>query len=274
MDSEQRDATDAKAEADILAAMEAKMMQQEEEMKSLKARIRDLEFDEDAHYPQDCYSFIAVHGPGSAEWRPGIFAFGFLAFLFQMMFLVMFFLYIFRRQDLSKLSEKDIDPIVVTAQFTAVLFFSLMPDASLQDIITAHQIWPRTKTEDKTGRMLSCIARFTQGFTATLVALLLIVSSDTSKDIILNFTAVNFISEIDATLFALAKNNVFGGRLAICAENISTKNLPEKATTKKDNRYQVIMVLIFAVMFTATVIFTARMDWREDAYRFFGGEAY
>jgi hypothetical protein len=235
----------------------------------LKDRVSDLEFDEDVHYPQDCYSFIAVHGPGSQKWHPGIFAFGFLSYLFQMTFLLLLFLYFFRSDYFSGDSQlKTLDPIIVTTQFVAVVFFALMPDASLQDMITAHQIWPRTQTADKIGRMISCVVRFTQGFVATLVALILILTSTSAVDIILNFTAVNFISDIDGTLFSLAKKNVFGGTLADAADHISNKHLPEQATAKKYRRYQAVMGVTFLLMVSITIMFTVKQEWKDDIYYF------
>jgi hypothetical protein len=45
--------------------------------------------------------------------------------------------------------------------------------------------------------VFSCTLRFTQGALATAAALLLVVTSSEVIDIVLNFTAINFISALD-----------------------------------------------------------------------------
>ena len=69
-------------------------------------------------------------------------------------------------------------------------------------ICTAVETFPRFDTanndDDKTRRMIfSCILRFIQGGMAIFSSFILIVNSSNVIEIILNFTAVNFISNID-----------------------------------------------------------------------------
>ena len=45
--------------------------------------------------------------------------------------------------------------------------------------------------------IFSCILRFVQGFAATCVTLLLIITTPNVVEIILNFAAVNYISNLD-----------------------------------------------------------------------------
>lgn len=227
----------------------------EQRLAVLEEKVRDLEFNEDTHFPQDCYSFLSVYGPGGEKHDPVVSMFGVLAFVFQMTFLVLLFLFFFRRGDFDKMGGETLDPVVVITQFTAVLFFALMPDASLTDIITAYQIFPHfsSTNDDRWSRRLAGLLRMIQGISATFVALVLILTSDTSIDIILNFTAVNFISDIDGTLFSLAKNGVFGAKLGDAAKHISNKLLPKDTTEHKTFNYVVVMVLVFLLMVSATI---------------------
>jgi len=52
------------------------------------------------------------------------------------------------------------------------------------------------------------------------------MSSDNALDIILNFTAVNFISDLDEAAFSYAKSGVFGPILTGETKPIAGTNLP------------------------------------------------
>mmetsp|Transcript_5070 Transcript_5070/g.9770 ORF Transcript_5070/g.9770 Transcript_5070/m.9770 type:complete len:86 (-) Transcript_5070:55-312(-) len=80
----------------------------------------------------------------------------------------------------------------------AMLSYCIFADESVKDTVTAVELWPKIKKvrkDDNVHRiMLSCAMRFFQGILAALVVLLLVISTQDVIDIILNFTAVNFIS--------------------------------------------------------------------------------
>ena len=80
----------------------------------------------------------------------------------------------------------------------ALLSYCTFADESVKDMTTAIEMWPSIKKAQKGNHvkriMLSCFLRFLQGLMAILVALLMIVTTADVIDIILNFTAVNFIS--------------------------------------------------------------------------------
>ena len=58
--------------------------------------------------------------------------------------------------------------------------------------------------------IISCSLRFIQGFLAIIATFLLIVTSDDVIEIVLNFAAVNFISNLDEVGFELAKWGKYG----------------------------------------------------------------
>ena len=72
---------------------------------------------------------------------------------------------------------------------------------TLTILCTAVETFPRFDTatiDDKTRRILfSCLLRFIQGSMAIFSSFVLVVNSSNVIEIILNFTAVNFISNID-----------------------------------------------------------------------------
>jgi hypothetical protein len=88
-------------------------------------------------------------------------------------------------------------------QFYCVLFILLILLCSFSSIsfCTAVETFPRFDTatnDDKTRRLIfSCLLRFIQGGMAIFSSFVLVVNSSNVIEIILNFTAVNFISNID-----------------------------------------------------------------------------
>ena len=94
----------------------------------------------------------------------------------------------------------------LSASFLMYIYFSFV--SQIQSLITtliilctAVETFPRFDTatmDDKTRRMLfSCLLRFIQGSMAIFSSFVLVVNSSNVIEIILNFTAVNFISNID-----------------------------------------------------------------------------
>ena len=120
------------------------------------------------------------------------------------------------------------NPIVRTAQITSIASYFIFADASLQDIIRAVKCFPYAKANDGDSvrcMRLSCIFRGIQGTLAMFVVLLLIITSNTVVDLLLNFTAVNFISELDDYAFELAVSGEFNEALEEESERIANEDL-------------------------------------------------
>ena len=87
-------------------------------------------------------------------------------------------------------------------------------DASVMDIVTATQSFPRfsmTTSKDNVWCIaFSCFLRLLQGLCAVSVSIILVFNSDSVIEIILNFTALNFISALDDVGFELAKMGKYG----------------------------------------------------------------
>lgn len=195
-----------------------------------------------AKYPADCYSFLSLHSPFES---PMFFAFGLTVWLFQMSFL---FLMVLRVAGGKKLSEnEDMDnpdngffsyfiPSNVSSlsrmtQFLALLSYCVFADDSLKDIVKAVETFPnfaKAKPEDKVGWMVvSSALRFSQGALATVVVLLLVIQTQDVIDIILNFTAVNFISGFDDIAFELAQWGKYGPGFKAEADRIEDLTVPD-----------------------------------------------
>lgn len=220
-------------------------------------------YNPDGKYPHDNYSFIALNGPTNGSWPSKnflFFLFGLLPFVFQMLFLGML---VWSETDELRGtigendnpdSEKDglmgnlaafipanANQIIRWTQVTAILAYSVFPGSSLTDIVKAVQIFPTFSTSQSGNSIewlrFSCTLKLIQGLLATFSTLLLVVTSNQVVDIILNFTAVNFISNLDDHAFHLAKSGDFGPALQKEAKRIVTTDLPVSTNAKKQPRY-------------------------------------
>ena len=178
--------------------------------------------DESALYPQDCYSLISLHGP-----KTGFFWFGLMVFSVQMSFLLLMILSVVNPNwkvgiiddnpwegNIADYIATESSPLLRGAQFMSLLTFVVFADASMLDIITAVHTFPNfavVTNKDKIGCMLaSCFLRFIQGAFASIVAVILVFTSSTVIEVILNFTALNFISALDNVAFEFAKDGKYG----------------------------------------------------------------
>lgn len=232
----------------------------------------------DETYPEDTYSFIALHSP-EFNWKwikkdSLFFLFGLFPFIFQMLFLG---LLLFSKTNelrgtigetdnsdeenegimtlLASFMPANSTPLIRWTQVTSLAAFVLFPDASLQDIMRSIRLFPRSP--GRGGDVLSCSLRLIQGIAAMIVTVLLVFTSHTVVDIILNFTAVNFISNLDEYAFSLAKNGEFSPKYQVEAERIAKTDLPHCMTMGKESkwRYNLVVMVFFAMMLLGMMIF-------------------
>ena len=223
-------------------------------------------------YPADCYSFLSLYGPLK---NPKYFFFGLMVFAFQITFLLLMVVSVI---DKRWSSQSDVDnpdagidgftgmiaqfvpaqnsPLIRGTQIIAILAYVIFADSSLHDVATSVETFPsfskRTET-DKIGCIVFlCALRFTQGILAIVVTLVLILTSQTVIDIIINFTAINFISALDNAAFGLAQWGKYGPELQEQAIAIKTLPLPRCMSRKnKHIRYRYTVVPIAAILIIA-----------------------
>ena len=237
-------------------------------------------------YPGDCYSFMAIHSPIQ---NPFFFLFGFVVFVFQIMFLIYMIL---NKLDTNLGLNGEVDnpsddflanfiPANVTAlvratQITAVLCYCMFADSSLKDCAAAIEQFPRFDRANKDDRVwlgiLSCVLRFCQGFMAILATFLLIVTTSDVIEIILNFAAVNFISTLDEVAFELAKWGKYGPALEKEAKSIESRPIPYCIYRKyKHVRYFMTVVPIAVVLICSAIAITVMQEserhWVTQTFR-------
>eukprot|EP00535_Pseudo-nitzschia_heimii_P004936 CAMPEP_0197189692 /NCGR_PEP_ID=MMETSP1423-20130617/20245_1 /TAXON_ID=476441 /ORGANISM="Pseudo-nitzschia heimii, Strain UNC1101" /LENGTH=331 /DNA_ID=CAMNT_0042641885 /DNA_START=70 /DNA_END=1065 /DNA_ORIENTATION=+ len=243
------------------------------EIDDLKSRLKDAEKNDepltpnpDSCFPEDTYSFVAFNCPGNDKREVKFLLFGLCPFFLQMVFIALLITYIVRGVGVI-----EADALMTVARFTAIVCFSLVPDSSLQDLVLAFQLWPINEEHGhRNGRRLSCLLRGIQGLTACVCAMLLIDSADHVIDIILNFAAMNFVSDIDDVTFRLASSGIFGTEFKEEADRIAKHELPMKNTMEKYHRYWLAMSFALVAFCVPEICFTALPDAKCFVYGWVG----
>jgi hypothetical protein len=222
-------------------------------------------------YPADTYSLLSLHGPVG---NPGFFSYGLMVYLFQMTFLVLMVLSVIHPkwssngdgdnpdggrgsllEILAEFVPSHVSPLVRATQITATLSYIIFADSTVLDVVTAVELFPRfnqTTIDDKLGCMVfASILRLSQGILAITVTLLLIVTSSTTIEIILNFTAINFISTLDNVGFEIIKWGKYGPKFEEEAKRIEMLPLPRCIYRKyKHVRYLCTIIPVGVILFS------------------------
>jgi len=222
-------------------------------------------------YPADCYSLIATHGPLD---KSGFFYVGLIVWLFQICFLALLVMSVVHPNEdtdnpdkslLSTFIPSNVDKLTRWTQFMAMFSYCIFADESLKDIVTAVELWPqfsKVKTGDKVGLiMLSSILRFIQGMLGTSVALLLVINTADIIEIVLNFTAVNFVSGFDQNAFEWARWGKYGPRLEAEAKRIEELPVPDCIHRKNQYaRYRFTVIPVGLVLITILIMVSYRQN--------------
>lgn len=246
-------------------SLELQVKEQAKIIEQIQKRLNALEADEDLFYPQDTYSLISLNSPDHKDGHFVFFLFGVAVWAFQMTFITLLTLTVFTSfYDNEEYTEGD--AVMKVTEFAAILGFSFIPDASLQDVVTAHQLWPnKGATKNCTGRKIAASFRFIQGASACICVLFLINISSNAIDIILNFAALNFVSDMDSVAFELAARGVFGEALQNECDRIIHERLPD-TVEDKHIPYRNAMCICATFMLTINSVLTANPEFRKRLY--------
>jgi hypothetical protein len=240
-------------------------------------------------YPNDCYSLIALNGPAKNNWPKSkiiCFIFGLFVFIFQASFLT---LMIWSRVDLSTGDIESDNPtktifefvpanskvLIRISQVMCIVAYVIFPGASLLDLFKAFRYFPRHSTDknDPVGFMrLSCVLRGIQGYLAVFAVFLVVITTETVVDIVLNFTALNMISNFDDEAFSLARSGMFGMDLRRGAKRIEAERLPAWSKCKSKVRLYWNVVgstgaILFALLFVVIFFQTSSKVWTTQKFR-------
>jgi len=242
--------------------------------------VDDADDKRDRKYPQDSYSFMALYGPMR---NINLFSFGLMVFLFQSVLLIVMILSVTipKLRTMGEVDNPDgktdswsfsgffpanADPLVRAAQITSIMAYIIFQDASVSDFTMAIELFPRGPDSDGRARrlVLSCILRLIQGGLSMLAVFLLVMTSGQVVEIILNFTAVNFISMMDDIAFVVARSGKYGARIKEAAMRIEQEDLPECSISRSENdmRHAFGIECIFSLMAVAILLV---VSWQEQS---------
>ena len=243
-------------------------------------------------YQADTYSILALHGPIES---PAYFLFGLMVYLFQITFLL---LMVFSKvhpnwsnngdvdnpdagngsivQKLAEFIPANVSPLVQGTQLMATLTYIIFADSNVLDVVLGVELFPRLKyqtSDDKIGCMVfSSILRASQGILAIIVTLFLVVTTSNTIEIILNFTAINFISTLDNVGFEIIKWGKYGPKFEEEVKRIEKQPLPRCIFRKyKHIRYWCavipIAVILLACLCSITILQSNSGVWVSQIFR-------
>jgi len=152
---------------------------------------------------------------------------------------------------------------VRATQILALVAYVLFADESLNDIFIAFETFPNSLGNVSFCHVLSCLLRGLQGFMAAVAVLFLVMTSSDVIEIVLSFTAVNFISALDNSAFELAKSGRYGTELKKQANLIVGEPLPDcmnHSNEDKLRRYRFALFLVSVILFIPLFIIIASQE--------------
>jgi len=219
----------------------------------------------DMKFPADSYSFVAFY---SLDTNADAFCLGIFVFLFQSGFFILMILSVVHQpwRTTGEVDNPDSESgfwarfipsnaagIVKVTQILAILSSLVFPEASLLDISTAIQMFPQlcknNQNEKVWGVAFSCILRSIQGLLAVIAVFLLVMTSSDVTEIVLNFTAVNFISLLDDAAFKLAMGGKYGPVMEEAAERVVEEPVPRCMISKTSHGYRIAFFVISVFLF-------------------------
>ena len=249
----------------------------------LEQRVKDLEeetaeVDEDKKYPRDCYSFITLNGPDQTGWdleKSKLFGFGLVVFMLQITFSLLLIISVvdpnhgtMEENDnpdtnfLASFMPSNSKGLVKITQFVSLSTYVLFPDSSVQDAVKVIQYWPKKKRIEKGDPVrfmkLSCTLRCIQATLSICSVFFLVLTSTSVIEVILDFTAMNFVSGFDDVAFTLCESGVFGPNFKKESEDVGKKDLPLCMQHKYKHfihwKTMGLIGAVFTFIFTASII--------------------
>jgi hypothetical protein len=243
---------------------------------SLKNSRRRLEDEGKKQVPPDTFSFLVCSKILSLPFVLGI-----TVFIVQITIFGLLARDLISKQDSKRDSEENsnrlgipanVETIVRVTQFLAIVITVL----TQADLRTSLEQVNEGYSKDRIGEAFgeaSCgkwwfaaACRFLEGAVGLVVTLLLILPVDNVFDLLLNFTAMECVSQLDDVAFFLAGTGYFGSKNAERSEEIDETTYPEATDEKK--RRKILHVLLLVVVFIWTLAFWVVIVRRQKSNKY------
>jgi hypothetical protein len=208
--------------------------------------------------PMDTFSFIIISGPFSLSFLIAIIVFSFQIAIFSLVSVDVI--------DLSNSRNPfnfppNVESTVRATQVLAIIIAIVTQDdvkkviLILRDGYTADVIQGAFGPDaTKFKWILSLVLRAAEGLVGLFVTFMLIMQSKTVLDLLLNFSAMEFVSLLDDGAFLMLREGYFGIGMMKQATLCQTKYYVSHALSLKSSRLSAMyFIIIFAVMFSGWI---------------------
>jgi len=240
----------------------------------------------DKRYPNDSYSFLALNGPtikgASYHWnhqKIKFFLFGLMSFLLQRILFGMLVSNLDSDLKVGKGRQEYDDypgPDVIVCRILSILTYMVFPNSAQIDILNAVQIYPLVSAIAEEGQKatasvpvgfirVSCILRVMQANMAIAAFFLVTLFGNSTVEIILNHTAVNFISSLGRLAFVNACTGVFGPSFSKEARRIANADLPS-CNHRQPSSVSYRAIVMFYTMLLGAVAITMIMTDESKSF--------
>jgi len=170
----------------------------------------------------------------------------------------------------------NVHPIVRATQIVSIFAYVIIRDANISDFAQAVELIPNIERWNENGKtrglFWSCILRLIQGTLSFLAVFLLVMTSSEVNEIILNFTAVNFISMMDNVAFTEARAGKYGAIIEAAATQVENEDLPELISRHKKYKRNVYTVhaifwFLFALLLLVACFQEVSSEWVTQILR-------
>jgi hypothetical protein len=220
---------------------------------SLKSSRSQLTDDEKKKLPPDTFSFLVCSKVLSQP-----FVFGITVFIFQITIYSLLAVDLINPSSHNPLGiPANVEPSVRGTQFLAIIVAVLTQADLRTSLEQVNEGYNKDRIGNEFGEAsrgkwwFAAACRFLQGALGLVLTFFLIVTVDNVFDLLLNFTAMEFVSQLDDVAFFVAGTGYFGSKNAAKSEEIDETSYPQAADEKK--RRKTLHVLLLAVVFSGAL---------------------
>jgi hypothetical protein len=230
-------------------------------------------------FPRDSYSVLFCNGPTEDGWssKRMLYAyFGFHVFFVQITFLLLLTFGVLKEAVLNDSFNLTDDMLVITAQVLSLFSYCTFIDSSLYDFVEAVQQFPRISNREANNGFrvgwlrFCCVLKGLQGFLCFIPVVLLVTTSQTVDGVVLNFSAINFISSYGELIFSTAETGSYGHQLREEVRKIEKLDLPLSMQSSEKRSSGLVKYFIIPVgMAAAALVAFGVIDIDALGARFF-----
>lgn len=207
--------------------------------------------------PDDTFSFLIYTNVNSLPFSLGV-----LVFLFQVGIYVVLFNNIYDRGDKKNPFGFPYNvPVPVRISEVLAIFISIITQDDVRKAICLYRGGYDDQTEGGLSKVFegatlfkwwfSIVLRASEGMLGLIITFLLIMRSDSVLDLLLNFSAIEFVTNIDDLVFNLAREKLLGHTVKNAAKKVEEKSYYVNQRYANPENARKVSIVYFFVLFVA-----------------------